>query len=125
MEEIETVELNARQFAEKLYELSPGDEFYFTKNRGDKNSHNWIGVQCVYSFGRRVYIVAQNTYGGYYHILCDEVQYEDDFILQIRNVFDSLDMRYYVPTVYVFSKDDAEYFNLMQFAKRKKLEKGI
>lgn len=126
MEEIETIELNARQFAEKLYKLSPGDEFYFTKNRGEKNSHNWIGVQCACAFGRRVYIVTQNVYGGYLKILCDEVQCDDDdFVMQIQNVFNSLDMRYYVDTVYAFDKDDADYFDLMQRVNRRKLEKGI
>ncbi|MCX4355897.1 MAG: hypothetical protein OSJ43_06685 [Oscillospiraceae bacterium] len=116
--ELNTVELNARQFAEKLYELSPGQGFYFAKERTEPNEHNWIGVRCENEFGRCIYIFAQNDYGGFLMALCDEQPYEDDLIIQIQDIFNKFDMREYVSTVFAFEEDNAQQFLLERRMKR-------
>lgn len=109
--ELNTVELNASQFAKKLGELSPGQGFYFTKNWTEPNERNQIGVRCINEFGRFIYIFAQNDYGGFLRALCEEFD-EEDLVMQVQDIFNKFDMREYISTVFVFEEDVAQQFLL-------------
>lgn len=83
------VELTAKQFAERVLNLAPGEGFNFTVKRDEDNPRNWLGVRCIYTFGSLIYLIIQHRDGGYHRVLCNNIS-RDDFVVDVMFVFDNI-----------------------------------